>query len=34
MTDEIKFNEMQNLVTNFDKHSIEDLMVYGIVRVS
>ncbi|XP_076243429.1 protein-lysine N-methyltransferase SMYD4 isoform X2 [Calliopsis andreniformis] len=28
--DRIKFNEMQNLVTNFDKLSIEDLTVYGI----
>lgn len=31
--DMIKFNDMQNLVTNFNKLSIEDLMVYGIVCI-
>lgn len=29
-----KFNEMQNLLTNFEKLSIEDLTLYGIVCVS
>lgn len=33
MTDEIKFNEIQNLVTNFDKLSMGDLTVYGIVCI-
>lgn len=33
MTDEIKFNEVQNLVTNFDKLSMDDLTVYGITAV-
>ncbi|XP_068988865.1 SET and MYND domain-containing protein 4-like isoform X3 [Bombus flavifrons] len=33
MTDEIKFNEIQNLVTNFDKLSMDDLTVYGITAV-
>ncbi|XP_076660150.1 protein-lysine N-methyltransferase SMYD4 isoform X2 [Halictus rubicundus] len=32
-TDTIKFNEIQNLITNFDKESIEDLIVYGITAV-
>ncbi|XP_076624715.1 protein-lysine N-methyltransferase SMYD4 isoform X2 [Colletes latitarsis] len=32
-TDTIKFNAMQNLVTNFSKLSIEDLIVYGITAI-
>ncbi|XP_054004754.1 SET and MYND domain-containing protein 4-like isoform X1 [Hylaeus anthracinus] len=32
-TDMIQFNEMQNLVTNFDKLLIEDLTVYGITAI-
>lgn len=33
ITDKIKFNEMQNLVTNFDKLSMDDLTIYGIVCI-
>lgn len=33
MTDEIKFNEIQNLVTNFDKLSMDELTVYGVVCI-
>ncbi|XP_076300983.1 protein-lysine N-methyltransferase SMYD4-like [Lasioglossum baleicum] len=32
-TDTIKFNEIQNLITNFDKVPIEELIVYGIAAV-
>lgn len=32
-TDKVKFNEMQNLVTNFDKLSMDDLRIYGIVCI-
>ncbi|KZC08204.1 PREDICTED: SET and MYND domain-containing protein 4 [Dufourea novaeangliae] len=31
--DRIKFNEMQNLVTNFNKLSMDDLTVYGITAI-
>ncbi|XP_043788227.1 SET and MYND domain-containing protein 4-like isoform X3 [Apis laboriosa] len=33
ITDKIKFNEMQNLVTNFDKLSMDDLTIYGITAI-
>ncbi|CAK9800854.1 SET and MYND domain-containing protein 4 [Anthophora plagiata] len=32
-TDITKFNEIQNLVTNFDKVSMDDLTVYGITAI-
>ncbi|CAK9806895.1 SET and MYND domain-containing protein 4 [Anthophora quadrimaculata] len=32
-TDVTKFNEIQNLVTNFDKVSMDDLTVYGITAI-
>ncbi|XP_031849930.2 protein-lysine N-methyltransferase SMYD4 [Nomia melanderi] len=32
-TDTIKFNEIQNLITNFNKLPIEDLIVYGITAM-
>ncbi|KAK1137915.1 hypothetical protein K0M31_002409 [Melipona bicolor] len=32
-TDKVKFNEMQNLVTNFDKLSMDDLRIYGITAI-
>lgn len=32
-TNTVKFNDMQNLLTNFNKVPIEDLILYGTVSV-